>query len=273
MNFKKFSVYIIQSLKKDETQTGTKLYEELKIKSCINNEFKPQLVDIDTKKQLLYFLTNLKSDIVKLQIYPVLHIEIHGTNDYIGLVLKNEEFITWKEILDYFIEINIVLKNELFLFLAVCHGNSIISYIDIKKRAPFRGIIGISGEINNRTNLKAWTSFYDTLFRFYPEGDPFTNKMDFDKAFSLLNFAIPENQSKYKIIDSEFCFDQISSMDFEKPHLKSAINFEMVKVKNINSFYENKPIQTMKEDFKNDLKIQNIISKDKKGFFLMEDLQ
>lgn len=54
---------------------------------------------------------------------PIIHFEVHDSSDKKGLVLTSKELITWEELYQNLAPVNQLLRNELFITMAVCHGS------------------------------------------------------------------------------------------------------------------------------------------------------
>lgn len=68
---------------------------------------------------------------------PIFHFEIHGVKDKTGLVLKNDDLISYSELTNMLSQVNQAIGNNLFLTLSVCHGAFLLGNVKIDKPAPF----------------------------------------------------------------------------------------------------------------------------------------
>ena len=146
MKFEEGSIYfnkiiVLQSLDANGRKTGTEIYDDIiSRRAWADPNLSTELVNIDNKKHLFYYLNKLKQDSSSYGILPFIHWEMHGFED--GLVLTSDESIYWEEILNALRDINIASKNNLFISVSTCFGGRIQFIIDITQPCPFRGFIG-----------------------------------------------------------------------------------------------------------------------------------
>lgn len=136
---KKYGIIVIQSIPKNERQTGTELYKDILRYKPINNcNIFCELLDVfdknEFKSAISYILSKLQEgDLLTL------HLETHGSVD--GVALSSGEIIKWKEFYDLIRPINIIIGHLLFVIMAMCDSIAMISNINIEQRAPYRAFI------------------------------------------------------------------------------------------------------------------------------------
>ena len=187
MEYDRIGIVIIQSLDDNEKQTGKDLYEKtIKYIQFSKPFLESNFYDINNKTELF----NVLNDIIKIaeeeNKFFFLHFEAHGDDEGIGL--KNAELITWSELLPLLRSLNIIYKNSLGIYLAVCKGNSLIRAIDPLLRSPFAFIIGSFETIYNIDILNAFEVFYSNFFTDYNVINAFQEmkKVSQESDFSII---------------------------------------------------------------------------------------
>jgi hypothetical protein len=201
-------VYVIESL--DETKeklTGKELYDDLlRWKEFQIADFKAEYISVDSKQTFLKTLETIKDECTTKGHYPILHLEIHGSSDTTGLVLKTGELITWNELYQDLVAINSIVGNNLFITLAVCHGGYIMQLIKIDNPAPYWGFIGSFDDI----------AVFDLLIRYNEFYDVFLRNFNLNEAVKKLHEANPSVPSTYRFINSEQTFKNINRKYFNE---------------------------------------------------------
>lgn len=189
-------IFIIESLPNHELQTGSNLYDQVKYILLRRDIITSQLIVIDSKVNFIKFFENLKSEIINNKVIPWLHFEIHGNKN--GFHLKSGEEFTWLDLHQIFIELNIIVRNRIWISLATCYGAEIFSIIKPSDRAPFYGFIGNWDIIYNVNIEISFTNFFKS---FLPELDI----LDGIRELNRENSGI-EN---YRIYTSQYVFERI----------------------------------------------------------------
>ena len=157
------SIIVVESID-GEVKTGHLLYDTLisefeKIDAFYGNtEYK----ECNGKEELLQFFENLVVR-VRSGLRPMIHIECHSDELGKGLILTSGEFVAWSELYDYLREINIIMKNSLFLNMGVCEGGKIQEIVDIEREAPFFCLIGSLETIWNTEIFEGFVNFYKAI--------------------------------------------------------------------------------------------------------------
>lgn len=191
-------LYVIESLQIGDKLTGTELYNDLlKWKEFEHDgKFKAELLTINNKVDFFNLLDSIKQECIEQKCFPMIHLEIHGSTEHDGLVLKSKELVSWNEIYESLIEINSIIGNNLFLTLAVCHGAYLMQLIKLDKPAPFWGFIGSFDSIK----------VSDLMIRYYEFYKEFFTSFNLNLAFYKLCKSNPDIPSTYKFISSEETF-------------------------------------------------------------------
>ena len=141
--FKFNRLYIIESLQ--ERLTGKELYDDLiKWQEYKYSELQTNYFPVENKTELFAIFDRIKKECQEQGCCPVLHFEMHGDSKFRGLVLNSNELVAWEELYIILREINFIVRNNLFLTLAVCHGAYLMQIANIHLPAPFYDFIASS---------------------------------------------------------------------------------------------------------------------------------
>lgn len=256
---KKFGVVIFESLYEEDAKTGTELKDGLlKYKTFQIEEMEIELYTISTKSELIEILQNIIERIKNEFFFPILHFEIHGYED--GICTNSGECISWREIIPFFREINILLKNLLLVVLGVCKGVSIIKYIGTDTRAPFKAIIGSAGEIKSWEIQQGFHAFYDTFFF----------SMDVFKSIKALREVVNSDSIGISVIED--LYDKITNPHRDPKLFNRIVHDRMQEMMQKNPQLRNKNFSELEKQAIKEIEAIFEIAKNKKGYFLMEDL-
>jgi len=254
-----FEIIILQSLNKTEKQTGKILYSEIiKYKTYQEEVISRSLIDVSNKKEFFSEIKKIEERIIKEKLFPILHIEAHGSEE--GISLSNKDLINWSDFFNKTRKINILLKNSLIIHLALCKGISSITGIDPFERAPFRAIIGTTKDLNPNKLLNAYELYYDNFF-FSFSGD---------EAVNSVNANIKDANFVY--LRAEDFIKEFTNTNRDPVFFKRLINNYAVKEKATKEEFKN---TDFKEAFNYSKEIiDKIFSdiKDKSDYFLMKDM-
>ena len=259
---KRFELCILESLKKDEKQTGEILHNEtIKYKKFIEPNLTSSLTKIESKKEFISVFNRLVNHIKKGKVFIILHIESHGSEE--GIHLSNGEIFSWEEFFNETRKLNLLLKNSLIINLAMCHGVSLIAKINPVERAPFRAIIGITDKISWGKLLEGFEEFYNNFF--------FT--FDGEESVIKVNEILNSNEGRFFYLKSEEFIDGFIDMDRDPEFTKRLINNYAILEKVNNPALKNSDFQ---EAIKSSERfIESVLTevKSKRDFFLMKDVK
>ncbi|WP_291138342.1 hypothetical protein [Flavobacterium sp. UBA7663] len=254
MTVEKIGVAVIQSLSSDEKQTGKELFETtLKYISFSKNYLENDFFDVSNSEDFFKVFTELIKKAVTENKFYFLHFEIHGS-EY-GIELKNGDFITWKQLLEPLRELNILYKNQLSIYLAVCHGNTLLRSIEPLKRSPFAFIIGSFFEIYNSDILNGFEKFYSIFFE------------NFKIEYALQEMKKTCKKSDFTIITSNYVIDTLLEMES-----KSNEKEKLIKMLNETFDQDSKIEKKLAEEIKEKIIQEFENHKIDKDYFLMNDL-
>ena len=185
------SIWVIESLPESELKEVNELIEYLKqITDEKNIGF--FVVKVTSKEELIYELKRILNFIDR-GLSPIIHMAMHGSVD--GLTLLKER-ISWAEIEPYFSEINLKVKNNLLITLAVCYGSHTIDFYKLNtKRAPFFGFIAPKGEINAKVIDDTLKKFYQNFFDIMHASKAFKKSVEGINSQDTLNIIIMDSTS------------------------------------------------------------------------------
>ena len=190
-NFKFNKIQVIESLAIYE-KSGTDLFNNIisRKKYFFYPKLKTELSNPKTKKEFIECLDKIELDFIENRICPIIHFEIHGSNDKKGLILSSGEFVSWKELVKYIAKINLLTNNNLFITFAVCYGAHFLKEIKIDKPSPYWGFIGSFEEI----------TFEDLVIRYEEFYDEFLVSLNLTKSISRLHNSNPLIPSSYILL-------------------------------------------------------------------------
>lgn len=99
----------------------------------------------------------------KHDIYFLLHIISHGSEEGLKIVNKDSEKIMWAKLAELLKDINYIMKNQLVLNLTVCNSDEIFKYINLKECNGFSEIIAFKNSLRFEIALAFNLMFYDYI--------------------------------------------------------------------------------------------------------------
>lgn len=157
-------IYVIESLPDGEEKTGTALYNDLlRWQENRYEGFSSILIEPQNKNDWNEKL-KLILDEASNGFLPIIHFEIHGSTNKDGLVLVSGELVSWCEMRQQLVEINIASRMNLFVSLAVCHGAYLLTQYHLDQRAFCYGVLGSFDAIPIDDLKIRFQEFYQELF-------------------------------------------------------------------------------------------------------------
>lgn len=179
---------IFDFVPKEELQTGRRL-EEAILDSIIQEQSESTCVRhrCPNKEDFFIELTMLEEQVRNKGIMPYIHIEGHGTRDYLALL--DNTHIDWAELFDKFRCINISCGNNLFFSSGACNSAySLGKSATIMKASPVFGILAPEKIVLAGNVEDGFTAFYRVLIRtknLNKAFDAFTQNMN-GKNYALI---------------------------------------------------------------------------------------
>lgn len=258
--FQKIGLIIIDSLGQSDFQSGEKLFEDLKLKTYLDNSFLVFHRKISDLETLYESMDWIKDQIHIEKIYPIIHFEAHGCDN--GMQVNADLNLEWKNLLSRLREINVLLLNNLIVTMSMCKGSSLIYKIDYHDRAPFKILIGPDFNLKAGELYEGFYSFYDSFFFGY----------DFNKAFERLSMNIEKINGNLAMITSATCFDTFTA--FNEDSLAFEYILEPYRLDTIKMYPEfgKLPVKKQQDYVWSKLKIIIESLKGQKSYFQMLDL-
>lgn len=166
MGLKFSKIFIIQSLKSYETDTGRQLSEyvlPLAIEGGLDFEFKV----CESSSNFLEVLKGLEIFAESGGI-PLLHIECHG-DDIGGIEFSDKSSMSWAELSLALYSINVKTGFNLLAVISACFGSYLLSEeftVNDEVRSPVSAFIGPSSVISPDESLRGFMSFYNVLLTY-----------------------------------------------------------------------------------------------------------
>jgi hypothetical protein len=187
-------VWVIESLRKGERETGKALYNDVLLPISIREkDLNIEIACPTDRDSFLNVLFNVEREANDGN-YPIIHLECHGSKE--GLQLSNLEKIKWPELRDAFIGINIASHLNTIIVVAACNGIYFINVSTRLDRAPFWAVIGPEDEISDLELKRDFAAFYETFFK----------KLSGDEAINALNKWVPISDRAYHFLSSQGLF-------------------------------------------------------------------
>ena len=153
-------IFVFESLRHDDPKTGKKIHSFLE-----SNEIPCEFHQYNSKEELYSFFELVKVKLSTEDIQPFIHFDCHGNSDGIGAVHldKTEEFISWNDILDKFIEIYRASKKRLVINMSSCEGFNATKMVAKGKPCPYDHICGSFEKIGFEPSFQAFSKFYKAI--------------------------------------------------------------------------------------------------------------
>ena len=156
-------IAVLQSLPRGQLQTGKQLSEDIETLNVFHSRgLDVSFYDVPTKQDFLSALSTLQGEAVR-GVYPLLHIECHGSSDQTGIVLADGSFLGWKELKPFLTTINVATRCNLFIVMACCSGGHLAQLLLPTERAPCWALIGPTTTVYADEILSNMNSFYTTF--------------------------------------------------------------------------------------------------------------
>lgn len=189
-------LYIIESLKSDEFQTGTELEKYLN-KWAPKQGINCQVItyQVHSKEEWELTWNGIYTNMTNMCITPIIHLEMHGNKSYLGIDGGTNGIIPLAEVFKKVQRANIISKNRIFLTLAVCMGLNMIRGLNVYEPMPFCGVLGFLETLRCDELLENYTTFYKA----------FLTHQNLDSAELAMKQA-GINSNKYELFKPEQIF-------------------------------------------------------------------
>lgn len=197
-------ISIIESLKDSDLHTGKKLKEDLDLFCNIfNNELYTEYFEVSNAIEFRELLQELTIESEQKGSFPILHVEVHGSDKQDGLILESGEFLSWNELRPLFSKLNQATKFNLLLVLSMCSGGHFIKELGPNDRAPCWGMVGPTDTIAGRMLLTDFSSFYQEFFKTL-SGDSAIKKLNSEKRDSDTDYLFTTAIAFFKTVYADY---------------------------------------------------------------------
>lgn len=154
-------IWIIESLKPGDIETGRSLYNDVLLPIKQSNPVLEIGIECPTDRVTFFAALNLIKKECDAGTYPMIHLECHGGTD--GLQLGNNDIVKWEELRNSLIEINEASRLNVVIVVAACNGIHLIKVSTQLDRAPYWAVIGPTDEVYELDLKRDFASFYRKL--------------------------------------------------------------------------------------------------------------
>lgn len=194
------TLYIIESLKDGDLKTGHLLFEDLKLQEYVHEHVRVEYREPKSSKDWDKVMIDILNDCKEQQVYPIVHLEVHGAKD--SIELSNGDVVLRDKVGEQLRQINIATGCNLFLTMGVCKGLYVLFNTHIDKPMPFCGAIGSFSELFAGDIQLRYAEFYETFFRTF----------DITQAYIQLmrtETAVPIENAQYRYIHVDELFYRV----------------------------------------------------------------
>jgi len=152
-NFNK--LFILQSLKGDNLQTGTELKNRLDAWNNVRGVvFQVEVFEVHSMQEWNIFWNSVYTSIETCGNIPIIHLEMHGNQQELGIDKGANGRIPLPDVFRCVQKANILSHNNVFLSLAVCMGLNVIRSLSAYGAMPFCGVLGSESTLGNQELLE-----------------------------------------------------------------------------------------------------------------------
>lgn len=189
------SIVIIESLREEDRKTGTSLHRNLAPLASSRGVSLAHHT-VQTAEELIRVVEQVTRDVASKSSRPVLHIEVHGSEDAIRLA--SGEVLAWEDLRSSLTALNVATRLNLLVVLAACSGAHLARVIHPTQRAPVWAVIGPTIKVFDGDLERQVLQFYRA----------FLKSLDGRVALEALNDAAQLGEWKYTIMSAQYLFRQ-----------------------------------------------------------------
>jgi hypothetical protein len=190
-------IWIIQWLRNDDRETGKELHDAL---NRVTNDLIPIVFnEVFSRKDLIDVLNEVLIDVTTNKTVPILHIETHGNDDFIGTDFDDDMHkMSHLDLLGSFRKINIETQFNLFIVVAACFGVKLGNIImgTLLQPSPFWGLLGPVRKTTPDAIFQGFFAFYKCLL----------SRQSISNALSSLFIVEPSLNYNISMISAESLF-------------------------------------------------------------------
>jgi hypothetical protein len=155
-------ILVVDSIPVGDRNTAKLLFEDLRTYASAHSP-SPEVryLRVESGDELIDCIVTCRRDADERDIFPMLHIECHGSED--GLELADGSFVGWGELKAPITQLNIATRLNLMIVIAACTGAALLKIMSPSDRAPFWALIGPTKVVTAAELEKAYRALYLTL--------------------------------------------------------------------------------------------------------------
>jgi hypothetical protein len=206
-------LFVVESLPDGELSTGKMLIEDINpLITASSIKFKIELKQVATRRDLFNFFQDVAVAARQSNLLPMMHWEIHGNEDKTGIVLRSGECVSWLEMKPILTEINVAVRNNLLITLAVCSGAHLIFIVWPWDRAPVFGLVGPVQAVTTEAVMDGYSAYYKELF----------SSFDANAAWNELNNSVDHPYDVFDFLYCEYLFREVYKQYLSEYNAKEA---------------------------------------------------
>lgn len=161
------NIIVIESLSGEERKTGTELYNDCIVRyiEYFKSDIKCKLYTVDSKNDIIDILNYYAFNSPYINGGILVHFEMHGCEDRLGLVLADGSKLTWNELIEICRKININTVNSLYLTLATCFGRHLYKGASLKMKSPYSCYISTSSTTVPSEIIEQYSLLFENLIK------------------------------------------------------------------------------------------------------------
>jgi hypothetical protein len=191
-------VHIVEWLRPGDRRTERELFDEVEPIGIMSKpEIPVDFTRVSTRAEFVKLLSAFEDDLRATGRIPALHIETHGNDDGIGV--SEIEGLSFAELMEELIPLNMLSRLNLFVVLATCEGVWGIKMLQPSGRAAYRAFIGPNRKMCPDELARGSIAFYRTMFR----------DRSADTAFDGMNDAVDPKTPAFSRVSAETAFKMV----------------------------------------------------------------
>lgn len=157
-------IVIIQSLEREEVETGKILFEFLASLGTDNESYDVpiEIISCGHAGQFLEILHQLTQDATAGTI-PLLHVECHG-DPLDGLEFENSSTLSWESVSEALRPLNIASKFNLLAVFSACFGAHFLGQMEAIQPSPCWCLVAPTERVDVAEVMGGFRAFYSALF-------------------------------------------------------------------------------------------------------------
>lgn len=157
-------IVVLEALPDEERKTGRELVDTLKLQLIALGEAVPvEYKNISGRDAFIEALDQLHRETIEGHI-PILHIECHGDRDRGLFFSEDESFLSWQDLAERLLRINLQTNFNLLVLVSTCFGAYFLSMLGAIRPCPCWGIVAPTETVYPDELESGFSEFYRVLF-------------------------------------------------------------------------------------------------------------